>query len=690
MMQKTFLVEIGTEELPPKSLRLLAETFSKNFENELKKNFLKYKEVIWYASPRRLAIKVINLALYQTNNEIKKRGPSIMNSFDCITGKYTKIAERWAQDCGITLDQSERLITDKGEWLLYRTMIKGKAAKELLNTIVNKSINNFPFQKMMRWGKNKIAFIRPVHTVIMLLGKDIIKGEVFGIKSRRIVHGHRFMGKYLISLDSAKKYPSILFEYGKVIVDYKERKKLIKYKIQEIAKKLGGFVKYKDHLLEEVTALVEWPVVLSAKFEKKYLLLPQEVLIYIMTNIQKYFPVFNQLGDLITDFIFIANIESLEPKKIILGNEKVIRSRLADAEYLFMKDREKKLEENFILLKNVLFQKNLGTLLDKTNRLVILSVIIAKKINANINYVHRASLLSKCDLISHMVFEFSELQGVIGMHYALLDGEIKEIALAIKEQYQPRFSGDSLPSTKISISVALADKIDILVGILGVNKHPKGDKDPFALRRIALGIFRIIVENAYDLDLLQLTQESVKLYESKLINKNIVDDVVKFILGRSIVWYKEQGYSVDVIQSVLALFPTKPKDFDARLKAVTYFRTLSISKRLIIINRRVSKILQKTNEKLNTHVITSFLKAPEEIILAANICILKDRLLPLLSEYKYQDVLMELVLLNEIIDNFFNNVMVMDSDKLVRINRLTLLSHLRALFLQVGDISLLK
>ncbi|WMY96064.1 MAG: glycine--tRNA ligase subunit beta [Arsenophonus sp.] len=689
-MQKTFLVEIGTEELPPKSLRSLAEKFAKNFENELKKNSLKYKEVIWYASPRRLAIKVINLALYQTNHEIKKRGPSIINSFDCITGEYTKIAKRWAQDCGITLDQTERLITNKGEWLFYRTIIKGKAAKELLNSMVNKAINNFPFQKMMRWGNNKTEFIRPVHTVIMLLGQDLVKGEVFGIKSRRTIHGHRFMGKYFISLDSAKKYPSILCEYGKVIADYKERKELIKDKIQKIAEKLGGFSEYTNHLLEEVTALVEWPVVLSAKFEKKFLLLPKEVLIHIMTNIQKYFPVFNQFGDLITDFIFVANIESLEPKKIILGHEKVIRSRLADAKYLFMRDREKKLEENFILLKNVLFQKNLGTLLDKTNRLVIISTSIAKKINANINYVHRASLLSKCDLMTHMVFEFSELQGVMGMHYALLDGEIEDIALAIKEQYQPRFSGDSLPSTKVSVSVALADKIDILVGILGVNKHPKGDKDPFALRRIALGIFRIIVENSYDLDLLRLTQEATELYESKLINKNVVDDVVKFILGRSIVWYKEQGYSVDVIQSVLSRFPTKPKDFDARLKAVTYFRNLSIAKRLIVMNKRVSKILQKTNEKLNKDIITAFLKAPEEIILANHVCILKNRLLPLLSEYKYQDVLMELVSLNEMIDNFFCNVMVMDSDKLVRINRLTLLSHLRALFLQVGDISLLQ
>ncbi|WMY95347.1 MAG: glycine--tRNA ligase subunit beta [Arsenophonus sp.] len=689
-MQKTFLVEIGTEELPPKSLRLLAETFAKNFENELKKNSLKYKEVIWYASPRRLAIKVINLALYQTNYEIKIRGPSIRKSFDCITGKYTKTAKRWAQDCGITLDQSERLITDKGEWLFYRAMTKGKETKKLLNTIVNKAINNFPFQKMMRWGNNKIEFIRPVHTVIMLLGQDVVKGEVFGIKSRRVVHGHRFMGKYLISLDSAKRYPSILYECGKVIADYKERKKLIKDKIQEMAEKLGGFAKYTDHLLEEVTALVEWPVILSAKFEKKFLLLPKEVLVHIMTSIQKYFPVFNQFGDLITDFIFVANIESLEPKTIILGNEKVIRSRLADAEYLFMRDREKKLEKNFILLKTVLFQKHLGTLLDKTNRLVVLSVSIAKKIDANINYVHRASLLSKCDLMSHMVFEFSELQGVMGMHYALLDGEIEDIALAIKEQYQPRFSGDSLPSTKVSISVALADKIDMLVGILGVNKHPKGDKDPFALRRIALGIFRIIVESSYDLDLLRLTQEATELYGRKLINKDVVNDVVKFILGRCIVWYKEQGYSVDVIQSVLACFPTKPKDFDARLKAVAYFRTLSIAKRLIVMNKRVSKILQKTNETLNTHVITSFLKAPEEIILAARVCILQDRLLLLLSEYKYQDVLMELVSLNEMIDNFFDNVMVMDNDKLVRINRLTLLNHLRSLFLQVGDISLLQ
>ncbi|WMY94917.1 MAG: glycine--tRNA ligase subunit beta [Arsenophonus sp.] len=689
-MQKTFLVEIGTEELPPKSLRLLAETFAENFTNELKKSSLEYEKVIWYASPRRLAIKVMNLTLYQKNHEIKKRGPSIMQSFDHVTGEYTKIAKRWAEDCGITPEKSERLVTEKGEWLLCRMITKGKSAKELLNNIVNKAINNLPFQKMMRWGDKKIEFVRPVHTVIMLLGKDLVKGEVLGIKSGRIVRGHRFMGKDLIILDSAKTYPSILYESGKVIADYKVRKELIKYRIQKIAKELGGFAKYEDHLLEEVTGLVEWPVVLSAQFEKKFLFLPKEVLVHIMTNIQKYFPVFDESGDLMTDFIFVANIESLEPKTMILGNSKVIRARLADAEYLFTRDREKNLEENFILLKTVLFQKNLGTLFDKTNRLVILSACIAKKIGANINHVNRASLLSKCDLMSHMVFEFSELQGVIGMHYALLDGEIKDVALAIKEQYQPRFSGDFLPSTKVSISVALADKIDMLVGILGINQHPKGDKDPFALRRIALGIFRIIVENSYDLDLLILIKEATKGYGNKLINKNVVDDTIKFILARCIVWYKEKGYYLDAIQSVLARFPTKPKDFDARLKAVTDFRTLSIAKKLIVMNKRVSNILQKTNEQLNTHVIASFLKAPEEIILATHVGILQDKLLLLLSEYRYKDIFMELVALNEIIDNFFDNVMVMDRDKSIRINRLTLLSHLHTLFLQVGDISLLQ
>ncbi|WP_348666438.1 glycine--tRNA ligase subunit beta [Arsenophonus symbiont of Ornithomya chloropus] len=688
-MQKTFLVEIGTEELPPKSLRLLAETFAKNFKDELKKSSLQYEEVIWYASPRRLAIKVINLALYQTNHEIKKRGPSIIQSFN-DNGEYTKIAKKWAQGCGITLDQSERLVTNKGEWLFYRTITTGKLAKELLNNIVNKAINNLPFQKMMRWGNNKIEFVRPVHTVVMLLGKDVVKGKVFGVESGRIVFGHRFMGKDCIILNSAKTYPSILYKSGKVIVDYQARKELIKYKIKKIAEKLGGFLKYEDDLLEEVTALVEWPVILSAKFEKKFLLLPKEVLVHIMINIQKYFPVFNQNGDLMTDFIFVANIKSLEPKKIILGNAKVIRSRLADAEYLFMRDREKKIEENFILLKTVLFQKHLGTLLDKTNRVVILSVYIAKKIGANINHVNRASLLSKCDLMSHMVFEFPELQGIIGMHYARLDGEIEDVALAIKEQYQPRFSGDFLPSTKVSIAVALADKIDMLVGSLGMNQHPKGDKDPFALRRVALGIFRIIVESSYELDLLILAKEATKLYGNKLINENVVDNVVKFVLGRCIVWYKEQGYCLDVIQSVLVCFPTKPKDFDARLKAVTYFRTLSIAKKLIIMNKRVSKILKKTNEKLNVHVITSFLKAPEEILLATNVGILQDKLLPLLSEYRYEDILMELVSLNEMIDNFFDNVIVMDNDKSIRINRLTLLSHVRALFLQVGDFSLLQ
>ena len=493
MTQQTFLVEIGTEELPPKALRSLAESFAANFTAELDNAGLEHGDVSWFAAPRRLALKVANLSAAQADREIEKRGPAIAQAFDA-EGKPSKAAEGWARGCGITVDQAERLVTDKGEWLMYRAHVKGQSAQQLLAGMVSTALAKLPIPKLMRWGDSDVQFVRPVHTVTMLLGADLIPGTVLGIDSARTVRGHRFMGEAEFTLDNADQYPQILLERGKVVADYEARKALIKRDAELAAQKIGGKADLSDSLLEEVASLVEWPVVLTAKFEEKFLAVPAEALVYTMKGDQKYFPVYDAAGKLLPNFIFVANIESKDPQQIISGNEKVVRPRLADAEFFFNTDRKKRLEDNLPRLETVLFQQQLGTLRDKTDRIQALAGWVAGQIGADVNHATRAGLLSKCDLMTNMVFEFTDTQGVMGMHYARHDGEAEDVAVALNEQYQPRYAGDALPQSLVACSLAIADKMDTLAGIFGIGQHPKGDKDPFALRRAALGVLRIIVE----------------------------------------------------------------------------------------------------------------------------------------------------------------------------------------------------
>lgn len=689
MTQQTFLVEIGTEELPPKALRSLAESFAANFTAELDNASLEHGDVSWFAAPRRLALKVANLSAAQADREIEKRGPAIAQAFDA-EGKPSKAAEGWARGCGITVDQAERLVTDKGEWLMYRAHVKGQSAQQLLAGMVSTALGKLPIPKLMRWGDSDVQFVRPVHTVTMLLGADLIPGTVLGIESARTVRGHRFMGEAEFTLDNADQYPQILLERGKVVADYEARKALIKRDAELAAQKIGGKADLSDSLLEEVASLVEWPVVLTAKFEEKFLAVPAEALVYTMKGDQKYFPVYDAAGKLLPNFIFVANIESKDPQQIISGNEKVVRPRLADAEFFFNTDRKKRLEDNLPRLETVLFQQQLGTLRDKTDRIQALAGWVAGQIGADVNHATRAGLLSKCDLMTNMVFEFTDTQGVMGMHYARHDGEAEDVAVALNEQYQPRYAGDALPQSLVACSLAIADKMDTLAGIFGIGQHPKGDKDPFALRRAALGVLRIIVEKNLPLDLQTLTEEAVRLYGSKLTNAKVVDDVVEFMLGRFRAWYQEEGHAVDTIQAVLARRPTKPADFDARVKAVSHFRTLDEAAALAAANKRVSNILAKSTETLNDSVRASVLKDAAEIQLATHLVVLRDKLQPYFAAGNYQEALVELAALREPVDAFFDNVMVMADDAEVRVNRLTLLSKLRELFLQVADISVLQ
>lgn len=689
MTDKTFLLEIGTEELPPKALRKLAEAFAASFTAELAAAQLTHGEVNWFATPRRLALKVAQLSSAQPEREDIKRGPAIAAAYDAH-GVATKAAEGWARGCGITLDQAERQLTEKGEWLIYRARSRGKRAEALLPAMVEHALAKLPIPRLMRWGDNPAQFVRPVHTVTLLYGGDVVPATLFGVASGRTLPGHRFMGEATLVLDHADDYPSILLQRGKVVADFHVRQAQIKSDVQAAAKKLGGRADICESLLEEVTSLVEWPVVLTASFEKKFLSVPAEALVSTMKGDQKYFPVYDQQGGLMPHFIFVSNIASKDPQQIIVGNAKVVRPRLADAEFFFNTDRQQPLAAYLPQLEQVMFQQQLGTLREKTVRLQSLAVWVADRIDANATHAARAALLSKCDLMTSMVFEFTDTQGVMGMHYARADGEAEEVALALKEQYQPRYAGDRLPSTPVACALAIADKIDTLVGIFAIGQQPKGDKDPFALRRAALGVLRIIVEKQLPLDLQTLAQEAARLYGGKIPHDQLVDEVTDFMLGRFRRWYLDQGYRIDTLQAVLARRPTRPADFDARMRAVTWFRRLPEAVALAAANKRVSNILAKSPSPQHQTLQASLLKENAEIKLATFVTALQSKLSPYFAAGRYQDALIELAHLREPTDNFFDHVRVNADDQMVRTNRLTLLACLRELFLQVADISLLQ
>ncbi len=526
MMNKhTFLAEIGTEELPPKALKKLAMAFAENVEAGLKKADLSFDKVEWFASPRRLAVKVLGLATEQPSKTVEKRGPAVSAAFDA-DGNPTKAAQGWARGCGIEVSQAERVKTDKGEWLMHRALIEGQPTKNLLVDIVAQSLAALPIPKTMHWGDKNEHFVRPVHTVTMLFGDELLDGEILGIKNGRTIRGHRFLGEAEFEIQNADQYPQILKDRGEVYADFAERKAIILEKAQAKAAELGGVADIQDDLLEEVTSLVEYPNVLTANFEERFLKVPAEALVYTMKGDQKYFPVYDKDGKLLPHFIFVSNIKPEDPSAIIQGNEKVVRPRLADAEFFFQQDLKQPLEANLARLETVLFQQQLGTLRDKTDRIEALAGEIAETIEADVAKAKRAGRLSKCDLMTNMVFEFTDTQGVMGMHYARANGEDEEVAVALNEQYMPRFAGDELPHSLVACSVALADKMDTLTGIFGIGQLPKGDKDPFALRRAALGVLRIIVEKKLPLDLVALTEKSAALFGDKLTNKNVVNAFV--------------------------------------------------------------------------------------------------------------------------------------------------------------------
>ena len=689
MRTENCLVELGTEELPPKALKSLGEAFATQFEAALTQADLSFDSVSWFAAPRRLAVYVSGLAEGQADKVVEKRGPAVSGVFDA-DGNPTKAAQGWARGNGIDVADAERLVTDKGEWLLHKAHVPGQSVVELLEGLINQAVSKLPIPKPMRWGNYNTQFIRPVHTLCVLYGSEVVNVSVLGLTSGRVVQGHRFHGEGRFELDHADNYASAL-EQQYVLADFEARKDKVRQQLEDSAQSLSLKPDYNEDLLEEIASLVEWPVVLQAGFDEAFLAVPKEALIYTMKDDQKYVPLLDSDGALSNTFLFVTNIESRDASQVISGNEKVIRPRLADAEFFFNSDKKTTLESRLESLETVLFQKQLGTLKEKSERISALSAFIASQIDANETQAARAGLLAKTDLMSNMVMEFPDVQGVMGKYYALNDGEDAPVTEALYEQYMPRFAGDALPSSGVIASVALADKLDTLVGIFGIGQLPKGDKDPFALRRAAIGVLRIVTELSLPLDLETLVSKAIDVYGDKLTNAETQSQVVDFVLGRFTALLQDQAIAIDVIQAVAARRPTKPADYLARVHAVDKFRALEEAEALAAANKRVANILAKQNVEVTdtVNIDESLLAEEAEKALYVELKAAQKEVDIAVPSQDYTRILTALATLRNVIDNFFDNVMVMADDEAVKNNRLALLSLLRQLFLTTADISIL-
>lgn len=687
-----FLVEIHTEELPPKSLHRLAVHFLEEIKTGLSKAELSFASAKFYVTPRRLAVIVKKLSPQQKNTEVERKGPALIAAYDAA-GKPTSACIGFARSCGVTPDALLTIKNAQGEWVGYIQAVSGKTAQELLPTIVTQALTTLPISKRMRWGSDDIEFVRPAHAVTMLYGTEIISATILGVTTDRKTRGHRFHSKGWLSISSPASYVRSLAKKF-VLVDFAERKEKIRQLVTQLVAKLpesSASAVMPEALLDEVTGLVEWPVALYGTFDASFLAVPQEALISAMQDHQRYFPVVDKNNKLLPYFITISNIESKNPKQVIIGNERVLRARLSDAAFFFETDKKQTLSERIDVLKSIVFQNKLGTLHDKAERIAKLAAAIAKTIGIDAEVAARASLLAKADLTTQLVGEFPELQGIAGYYYALQQGESKVIAEALNEQYLPRFSGDKLPATPLGCTIAIADRLDTLVGIFGINHAPTGDKDPFGLRRAALGVLRIIIEKQLNLDLHELLKTAASSYTVKLENTEAVNQVMQFMLERLKPWYQEQDISADVFAAVAALGITKPYDLDCRIQAVQAFKALPEAQALSVANKRVSHILDKYVETITAKTInTTLFEHDAERILANKLKELHDEIVLKSQSDNYTGILNQLATLREPIDTFFDNVMVMVDDKACRENRLLLLKDLRSLFLYVADVALLQ
>ncbi len=682
-----FLIEIGTEELPPKALPALAQAFHKNLSANLQKSMLTFSDAKWFATPRRLTILVNNLLTEQPAQNIQKLGPAVDKAF-ASDGNPTAAARGFARSCGLVVSELAQIETDKGLRLGIQKQQIGQSAEVLLADIVKASLKNLPIPKMMRWGSHSEEFVRPVKWVLALLDDVVVPMTLFSQKSQNHTRGHRFHCRDPFIISHAKNYEKELLEKGKVVVDFATRRDLIKTQVENIVQGTGTAIVDKN-LLNEVTALVEWPVAVMGTFEKDFLNVPEEALISSMQGHQKYFPVRDDAGQLSNHFITISNIESKKPQSVISGNEKVIRPRLADARFFYDTDQKNSLASKIALLKTVLFQKQLGTLFDKSQRVKMLAVQIADKFNANKNLLGRAAELAKCDLMTEMVGEFPHLQGVMGRYYALHDGEDKRVAQALDEQYMPRFSGDQLPSTAEGAALAVAERVDTLTGLFGIGQPPKGAKDPFALRRAALGVLRILMLKQIPLKLPELVKTAVANFTDEQISKEkTAAQILDFLYQRFNAWYLEQGIDANVIHAVMARRPEVVSDFDARVKAVAHFNTLADAEALAAANKRVGNLLAKVSAK-NLIFDENILIEEAEKNLSLSLTHLEKKLAPLFADKNYQQAMIELANIRQPVDTFFDKIMVMVDNEAIKNNRIALLQKLRNLFLQIADVSLL-
>ncbi|MCB1784715.1 MAG: glycine--tRNA ligase subunit beta [Gammaproteobacteria bacterium] len=683
------LFELGTEELPPVALKRLSEALAEGFTKGLDEVELSYGEVITYCTPRRLAVLVMDLAIAQPDRDIERRGPAIAAAFD-EDGRATKAAEGFARSCGVEVDQLQRQETDKGSWLVYNMHRAGQSAAELLPGIAENALNRLPIPKRMRWGDSEAQFVRPVHWLVFLHGDSVVPCTLLDAEAGRQTFGHRFHHPQAITLYNPEDYASVLDSLGKVIAHFDTRRARIKGQVEETARQLGGVPDLDEALLDEVTALNEWPVPVSGTFEERFLAVPQEALVATMKGNQKYFPVFDDRHRLRNHFITIANLESREPQRIREGNERVIRPRLADAMFFWEQDGKRRLADHMERLEHVVFQKQLGSMLDKSLRVAALSEYIADRIGGDRVLARRAGELSRCDLLTEMVFEFPEMQGIMGRYQAERDGEPAELAEAMDEFYMPRFSGDRLPQTRTGIAISLAEKIDSLVGIFGIGLRPTGDKDPFALRRAALGALRILREHALPLDLKALLNEAQAQLDDRLSETDAASAVYDFMLERLKGLYAELGTAHDVFEAVAACRPDSIADFEHRVRAVTDFRGLPEAEALAAANKRIGNILRKADATIPSEVDPELFELTAEKELHDQINALAEQTGPMMKENDYGGTLQVLARLRAPVDRFFDDVMVMAEKDNVRANRLALLESLAREFGQVADLSLLQ
>lgn len=683
------LFELGTEELPPVALKKLSDALTTNFVEGLERANLQHGAVHAYATPRRLALRVEACNTAQPDRETERRGPAVQAAFDA-EGNPTKAAQGFARSCGTSVDQLERLTTDKGEWLVYKLQEQGKPTVELLPAIAEEALNRLPIPKRMRWGASEAQFVRPVQWLLFLLGEQVVPCRLLDTDAGNLTRGHRFHHPQPIRIENPAQYVEVLQEQGRVIADFNQRREKIRQQVAQTAEAIGGRAPIDEALLDEVTGLVEWPVPISAGFEERFLEVPHEALISTMKKNQKYFHLVDQQDRLMNHFITIANIDSPKPELIKEGNERVVRPRLSDAMFFWQQDGKRTLDSRIDSLKSVLFQQKLGSMHDKSVRVAALAGIIADQIGGDRAAAEKAGMLSRCDLMTEMVFEFPEMQGIMGRYQAKRDGESDEIAQALDEFYMPRFSGDTLPRTRTGIALSLAERLDTLVGIFGIGMKPTGDKDPFALRRAALGALRIIREHSLTFSLKQLLVKATEQLQAAITEPDCAEQVYGFMLERLKGIYLEQQIPVDLFEAVAATQPDSIADFDRRIRAVVAFRTLDAADALAAANKRIHNILRKSDQTIPAAVNPELFDSAHEQALYAIIEQKADEIAPLMAEASYEQVLQSLATLQAPVDQFFDQVMVMADDPAIRSNRLALLKRLSTLFLGIADISLLQ